>query len=796
MIAVRYRKLLQDLWSERGRSLLMVTAVAVSLSGVGAVLGGYSILSREVPRNYLGTHPAHAAYELGADVGQPLVAAVRARPEVAEAQAGEIVLARAKVGEDWIPLLLFVVEDYQDLRLNTFRSEHGAWPPPMGTMLIERSAEVMLAAREGDRVLVKTPHGAATEVPISGVVHDPGLAPAWQEREGYGYITRETLAALGEPPALGELRVSFRTASSDVQEIERAAAELGRWLAAQGRPAQSVRIPPPLRHPHQTQMTGVMFLLLAFSFMALALSGILVATSMAAMLARQVREIGVMKTVGARAGQIGRMYAAMVLGLGLLAVAWATPVGTLGAQALARMSARMLNLDLGTEAVPAWVYGVQLLSGLLVPVLAAAVPIARASRLTVREAIDQHGASLPSGVGWIAQIFSGPWLSRTTQLAIRNTFRRRGRLALTVLLLGVGGAMFMTALNLSRSWDRIIDRIYENRSYDLELRLPSGGAIADRLRAVEGVAGVEAWGYLPTAFWRPDRLDVVRTYPDGSHGSLAILAPPPETTLVRFPLLAGRWLAPGDTEAVVLNHMALAQAPGTQVGDQIQLSAGGRPTRWRVVGVVEEVGSPGVAYVSRAAFQQRVGEELRIFRISTGAKEPEARSVVVRRIESVLEEQGISVEAIIPLSVLRTAMSDHIIVLIRLLLAMAGLMALVGALGLAATMGTSVLERSREIGVLKTIGATPRQIARLITTEAVVIAALSFGASALLSLPLSAWVGQTVGMLSFKVRLPLAVDPSGVGAWLLLVLVVAVIAALLPARRAARWTVWAAMGRL
>ena len=107
-----------------------------------------------------------------------------------------------------------------------------------------------------------------------------------------------------------------------------------------------------------------------------------------------------------------------------------------------------------------------------------------------------------------------------------------------------------------------------------------------------------------------------------------------------------------------------------------------------------------------------------------------------------------------------------------------------------------MLERSREIGVLKTIGATPRQIARLITTEAVVIAALSFGASALLSLPLSAWVGQTVGMLSFKVRLPLAVDPSGVGAWLLLVLVVAVIAALLPARRAARWTVWAAMGRL
>jgi putative ABC transport system permease protein len=654
----------------------------------------------------------------------------------------------------------------------------------------------MLAAGEGDAVLVKTPHGAATRVQISGVVHDPGLAPAWQEREGYGYISRETLSALGEPSALGELRVRFRSETSDVQEIERAATELGRWLADEGHPATSVRIPPPRRHPHQTQMMGVMFLLLAFSLMALVLSGILVATSMAAMLARQVREIGVMKTVGARAAQIAGMYASLVLGLGLLSVVWAAPVGTLGAQALARMSAGMLNLNLESQAVPAWVYGVQLLSGLLVPLLAASLPILRASRLTVRQAIDQHGASVPSGVGWIARLSAGSWLSRTTQLAIRNAFRRRGRLALTVLLLGVGGGMFMTALNLSESWNRIIDRVYENRSYDLELRLPAGAKVEDSLRAVEGVKIVEAWGYQPTALWRPERLDVVRTYPDGSHGSLAILGPPPETTLVHFPLLAGRWLSPEDTDAVVLNHMALAQASGTQVGDTVQLSAEGRPTSWRVVGIVEEVGSPGVAYVNRTAFEERVSRDLRLFRVSTTAKDPEERSAVIRRIESSLEKQSISVEAVIPLSVLRTAMGDHIIVLIRLLLAMAALMVVVGMLGLASTMGTNVLERSKEIGVLKTIGATPRQIVRLITTEAFLIAGLSFGASTLLSLPLSRWVGRTVGLLSFKVQLPLAVDPRGVAAWLLLVSLVAVIATLLPARRAARWTVWAAMGRL
>lgn len=796
MIGVRTRKLLRDLWIERGRSALMVTAVAVSLCGVGAVAGAYAILTREVPRNYLGTRPAEAAFELEQDVDVALLSAVRRRPEVAEAQAGEIVSARAKVGEDWIPLLLFVVDDYDELRLNTFRSEHGAWPPPRGTMLVERSARGMLEADEGDQVWVKTPNGAAIRVPISGVVHDPGLAPAWQEREGYGYITRETLVSLGELPALAELRVSFVSAAGDLAAIERMAGELGRWLAAEGHPATMVRIPPPLRHPHQTQMLGVMFLLTAFCAMALVLSGVLVATSMAAMLARHVREIGVMKTIGARPAQLAIMYAGLVLGLGLVAVLVAAPLGTLGARALARMSANMLNLEVASEALPAWVYAVVVLGGLLVPLLAAAVPIVRASRLTVREAIDRHGASAPSGVPWVARLSAASRLSRITQLALRNAFRRRGRLALTVLLLGVGGGMFMTAQNLARSWRLVIDRISENRSYDLELRLPRGAASAAPLGAVEGVRAVEAWGYLRTAFWRPGLLDIVRTYPDGSHGSLVILGPPPDTTLVRFPLRAGRWLEPGDTDAVVLNHMALAQAPGVRVGDEIQLSAAGRPTTWRVVGIVEEVGAAGAVYVSQEAFRTRVSDELRVFRLSTSATSPEHRSEIIRRVEASLEAHGVAVEAAIPLAVLRSAMSDHIIVLIRLLLAMAAMMVVVGMLGLASTMGTNVLERSREIGVLKTIGATPRQVARLITTEALVIAGLSFVASTLVSLPLSRWVGRTVGMLAFRVQLPFSVDPGGLVTWLVLVLVVGAMATAVPAGRAARWTVWAAMGRI
>jgi len=798
----RWRKLWRDVSTERGRVLLMIVAISVSLMGVGAVLGAYGILSREMPRNYLGTRPAAAALEIAGGVDHTLVEQVRRRPGIADAEAGDILLARAKVAEDWIPLLLFVVDDFSDLRLNRFTHQAGAWPPAEGTMLVERSAGQILDVKMGQSLLVKTPRGQAQQVPVVGVVHDPGLAPAWQEREGYGYITRGTLARLGEPATLGELRVAVSDRPFELEAIEAQVNELARWLSGMGKTVIEVRVPPPGKHPHQNQMFGVIFLMIAFSVMALGLSAILVATSIAAIMARQGREIGVMKAVGARTSQIVWLYVVLVMAVGLVAVLVAIPVGSGGARGLAGMSARMLNLELGDRSIPWWVFAVQAAAGVVVPLAFAAVPIVRSSGLTVRQAMDQYGVDVVSAsrpgawrAFWWARLghFGRPFL-----LVVRNTFRRRVRLLLTLGLLSVGGAMFMAALNVSRGWQRIVDRVYENRAYDVEIRLDMPAAVVETVRAIPGVRQVEAWGWKRTALWRAGRVDVVRTYPDGSHGSLTLVAPPLGSALVRFPLLAGRWLQAGDGDAVVLNHMAVVQVPGIKVGDHIALSVEGRPAQWRVVGIVEEVGAAGAAYVTDDAFARVTGSAGRVtmLRVASSAPTPEDRLKVIRAIEGTLSRETGRVEAVIPLAVLRTAMGDHVIVLIRMLLAMAALMVIVGMLGLASTMGTNVLERTREIGAMKTVGATPRQIGRLISGEALLTGGLSWILASLLAVPLTALIGQTVGTLAFRVRLPLVFDVHAALGWLGLVAAVATIATALPARRASRLTVWGALGRV
>jgi putative ABC transport system permease protein len=185
-----------------------------------------------------------------------------------------------------------------------------------------------------------------------------------------------------------------------------------------------------------------------------------------------------------------------------------------------------------------------------------------------------------------------------------------------------------------------------------------------------------------------------------------------------------------------------------------------------------------------------------MLRIATSAASPQARTEIIRAIERRLEEEQVSVEAVIPLAVLRTAMGDHVVVLIRMLLAMAALMATVGMLGLASTMSTNVLERTREISVMKTIGATPIQVARLVVSEALLVGVASWVVALALAVPLTALVGKTVGMLAFRVRLPLVIDPIAVLSWLALAALVAVVATLLPARRASRLTVWGALGHV
>ena len=775
----RWIKLLRDCTAERGRIALMLVAVVVALAALGAVLGAYAVLTREMAANYLGTDPAHATLEMRGDVSAEVLAAVRRQPQVAVAEARDVIPARVRVGGEWRPALLFAADDFSALQLSRVLPWSGSIVPAAGSVLLEHTATGVLSTDVGGSVTLRMPGGRVQAVPVGGLVHDPGLAPAWQERTGYVYLDRSTLRQLGEDGTLHELRVRFRDTPETMPAIQAAAQALAQSLQRSGYEVKELRVPPPRQHPHQRQMSTVLVLLLAFSAMALVLAAVLVANTLAALLARQVREIGVMKTLGASTPQLVGVYVLLVALIGLVAAVVAVPLGLIGTGVFAAQVGKLLNLAISSSLPPAWVVVAQVSAALGVPVAVAALPLWSACRVTVREAVDRHG----SGSDTLRRRISR-WPP-----AVRSLLRRPSRLALTLGLLAAGGAMFMSALNVSRSWQLTIDKVYQTRHYDVEVRLRdaepvSRGGLVARL---PGVRQAEPWGYSAAAFARPDEIDVSRAYPDRGHGTFTVMAPPPDTRMIDFPLRTGRWLQADDHDAVVLNHGAAAQQPQLKVGDPVLLSIGGRVSRWRLVGIVEEIGAAGVAYVSPEAFAEATGTEgrARMIRLATTAASAEERALRMRQVETALETAGADVESVQPLSELRSAMGDHIVILIRALIALAGVMAAVGGLGLASTLGISVIERTRELAVMKTLGATRGRLIGTVLVEAQVVAWLSAVAAFVLSLPLTALLDAVIGGLGFVAPLPFAVAPAALVAWLLLVMTVSLGAAWPPARRAA-----------
>lgn len=798
MSSTRWKKLWRDLQAARGRMVMMVAAIAVSIFGVGTILSAYTILTREVSRNYLGTNPASAYIELE-NVDDALVQSVKAQPNIADAEATSWVMARVEISpNEWRPILLFVIPDFNALRLNTFKSELGAFPPQGQTILLERLALSLTSAEKvGDAINIQTPNGQRQSVVISGLVHDPGLAPAWQEQMVYGYITPSTLAWLGESDTLQILKVKIKDGASSQTAIESTVSDLAAWLKSQGHTVEEIRIPPPNMHPHQSQMNSILVMLLVFSLMALVLSAILTATMIGGLLAQQIRQIGIMKAIGARSSQITSLYLVMIAALGLIATLLGVPFGTAVGRGFASVVGELLNFAIYSNAIPAWVYLVELLMGMFIPLLVALNPILKTTRTTVRETINDYGTTRDTVAsrglsGWVAKLRG---VDNTLLLALRNTFRRRGRLILTLSLLAAAGAMFITGLNVKTGWETYLTDAASYRHYDLELRFnapQSEARIRSILATIPEVQKVEAWNLNPAALVRADGLDIVRTYPDGGHGSFSLRSMPTDSKMMEAPLIAGRYLQADDVDAVVLNQMSAAFFPNAKVGDTIQLTVNGSNVTFKLVGILKQILTPATAYVTPSTFAATTGQPAEMtnaVRIVLSGHDAQTISAASGAMEAALAAQNISTKVSISETMLEGATSGHVYIFIYSLILISAVMAAVGVLGLMSSMSTSVIERTREFGIMRAIGAKSQTILRNVISEGIFIGLMSWVIALPLSLPLSWGVDYLVGMMSFRAALPLILSPLAVFGWLLLVMVGAVFASYYPARQASRLTI-------
>jgi putative ABC transport system permease protein len=779
-INASWRKAFRDLWENKARALLVIFALVIGVVGVGTVAVTYSILIREMDKNYLYTDPASATLWV-APLDEGLVQTVAALPQIARAEARSQIIGRFQIAPgEWRELWLFVIPDFNDIQIDKFTPEQGAWPPATGEILLERTAVKVAQAEMGQPVIVKIPNQKELTLSFTGTVHTPGLPPAWVEGRVYGYITPQTLALFGGGAALDQLKIIVAKNEFDKAAIRQTAYELKDWLEKNGRTVSQIDIPEPGKHPHADLMGAFITMIGAMGLLALVMSSMLVTNMVAAMLGQQIRQIGVMKAIGGSAGQIAGIYIGMVLGLGLVALVIGMPVSLALGRALASYEAvQMLNFSIFDNQVDLWAYTLIVAMGLLIPFLAAANPISKGSRITVLAALSDYGV----GQGKFGASRVDVWLSnvkgdaRSFLLSLRNVFRRRSRLILTLLTLTVAGANFITALNVAASIDRAVASKFDATPYDIDIAFSRSypqSEIERTIRQVDGVERVETWaGAMATVI-----------HPDGTMGNLLrITASPINTHLSpEPPISAGRWLRPDDQNAIVMNVALLARyGIAAAIGDEILLEIHGQKTDWKLVGLSQEF-MTNTAYVPFDYFTQTAQYETDTVVKTT---QPALTNEITRDLEIQLNRAGFDVYTMWKTSDTRKVMEDHMALMVGILLVMAALFMIIGGLGLASTMSLNVLDRTRELGIMRAIGATTQNVLQIIILEGAFTAALSWGLAILLSIPYSGLMGQVFAIL-LRNPMDLATSVEGWILWLLVVIMIGAAASAFPAWNAAR----------
>lgn len=806
MLRPRWRKVLTDLWGNKVRSLLVVASITVGLFAVGIIVTIHTVLSEDMRRGYAVVNPANIQV-MSEAFDQDLVDKIANLEGVKNAEGLRSASLRLKAGPDeWIGIDLKAISDFDEMRINQVRLEAGIWPPGDREIVLDTNKLADTHAGLGDMVEIELPSGKARALKVVGVVHDQtigagGIGGGFFLAPVQGYITLETAEWLELSDRFNQLYVTVSGDPGDLAHIDEVATRVRDEVEDNGLVIRSTYRRSAYDHPNATYLDAIAGVLLLLGLLVVFLSGFLITNTLSALMNQQVQQIGVMKTLGGQRSQIVAVYMTLIFIFGVLAFLIALPLAHVASFRLLEFLSTRINFTLQGERMVPIAVVIELVIALLVPQVAGFAPILRGAGLTVQEAISGYvSPTAPAGKPRSGQPANGRtglsrWLnarlraSRPLLISLRNAFRRKVRLVLTLITFSLGGAIFIATFNVQVSLSNYIDQLSKYFLADVNLTLDRPyrvERIEQELLRVPGVARVEGWA--------AGRGELVLE--DGSVGdSVHLLAPPDGSQLIEPIILSGRDLIPGDRNAILLSERFQSRFPGLQVGDTLRLKLEGQESDWVVVGFFQLAGKSGgfLAYTSYNELARRVHavDKASTFRIvaSQPGLDEAAQKELQYRIEAHLRQAGYRIAEVSPGLSLRSSSSKGLNILTVFLLIMALLTAMVGSIGLMGTMSMNVMERTREIGVMRAIGASDRILMRLVIVEGMTIGLLSWVVGALLAFPISQVMSDIISRAVFDAPANFAFTPLGFAIWALLVLVLSVLASVIPARNAARLTI-------
>jgi putative ABC transport system permease protein len=785
-MSVIWAKVWRDLAHNKARTLLVVLSTAVGVFALGLIFGLSGEMRARMTEGHRATLPGHINFFGVSPFEEQDVEALRREAGVADAEGQIHSALRWKLeGEtEWRDGNLVARAGYTAQRMDLVTLSEGQWPAGH-TLAVEYKSSQHFNIPLGTTIVVERGR-REQRLPITGIIRMSigFFSPPQIGGDATFFATPETVAWLtGGDEGFNQLNVRLESFSR--QAANALARRLERRLERMEISVGSHTITDPKVHWLQAQADTMFLILGVLGALALGLSALLIVNTMNAIVAQQVWQIGVMKVVGATFGRVMRIYLATALAYGIFALLLAVPLGAIAAHGMAAWLLDLMGFAAGSLQIVSSAAGIQVMMGLAVPLLAALLPVIGGARITPHQAISSYGLGSGFGRGWLDRLAGRiRCLPRMLTLSLRNTFRRKGRVALTLATLVFGGALFIVVMSVRSSLNNTLEVVLRDFDLDVLVRL-SRPQRAEYLAEVTGGAP----GVLAAEVW--DRQAALLAIAEGNERTVYLWGIPPGSRLFHPRIIGGRGLLPGDRHAILLNSK-IATDEGFRVGDEIRLTIGSQESDWTVVGLILNVGNNQqdnfVPFdtLTREAGHLACGA---IVAVVSTQRDREGQQALVNGLRRTYAARHIETILLLSADELWEQNRTQFDVIIYLLLTMAALAALVGSIGLTGMLSINVVERRREIGVMRAIGATSPTIAGIFVSEGVLLGVWSWMLAVPLSIPGARLFSRAVGTALLQAALEFRYSLGGMLMWLLIVIALSALASLWPAIGATRVSV-------
>jgi putative ABC transport system permease protein len=799
-----WQKVSADLLSHKSRTVLAISSIAIGLFMIGTLLGMMDLQMGGMDSAHRQSQPSHINLIIKQDADIAVAERIKNIGGVADIDTMTQLTVQFKTPQSaqWQTGTVVFRADYRHQQYDRMTLLSGNFPSAK-TVAVERLSARFAGLNTGDMVEFSTANGSE-KLAIGGIIRHPFVKPPAFGGQLLFFIAPELAPAFSIPMhTFRQLLVQIKPPYSE-DKARSIAGEIRAELAASGIAVNATLLQDPDRHWGRPIFSGINLVLTVMAWASLALSSVLILNTVAALITQQTDQIGIMKSLGARRRTIAGIYLSEVFILSLIALIIAVPLSWAGAFYSSRWILDVFNIELNSFTYSSRALYFTMAGGVLAPLLAALWPIWQGAAMSVRQAIASYGLGadfVSHGVDRWLERAAAALLPTLYAVALGNLLRRKARLLWTQSVLIIAGVLFIVIMSLIASVNQTLNNELARSRYAVRIGFAQdqpADIINGIVRNIPSTTAVEFWNRLPAELFLHDAL--IRQ--SGSLG-LQMIALPADTAMYRPLIVEGRWFDRTDDRQnrLVINAVT-AELNGIQVGDTLTVKLLQQPAQeWQVIGLYRWFAGSGYAVesvyapLSTIQLSSRNAHKHSFTLLSADIDSLAEEKTYVDELKTAFEQQHINLDFYTTQAKLeqRRFAENQFRPITSMLLGLAAMIAAVGAIGLSGTLAIGVLQRTREIAVLRAIGASSSAVFKLFMLEGLFHGLLAW----LIGVPLAFLVAEPLakqlGTTMLNIELDFVFSLSSVGFWLGFVLVLAILAAYLPARNASKIVVRAGL---